>query len=87
VNKKEKDVFYFKGMCFDNAHDMFEYAKNWGKKSLTQETAIEIFKNIEKKILIYIGLIGIEFTNSQFSQYVDNLFVYAMEILDTCETK
>ncbi len=87
MNLEQKGNFYYKGAWFDTYEELIEYAITWGKKSLTHETANEILKHIGRDIIINIGLREIEFTNSEFSQYIQDLFMYAMEMLDKCEQK
>ncbi len=82
MNLEEKRNLYYKGVWFDTCEELIDYSINWGKKSLTHETANEILKHISRDIFINIGLRGREFTNSEFSQYALDLFLYAMEMLD-----
>lgn len=77
----EKDQFYFQGKYFDNSEDMFEYAKEWLKISLDQETAERQLNSLKKDIIMNIFLRGIEFNNREFNAYIERIFQFSMKEL------
>jgi hypothetical protein len=77
-----KDQFYFQGKYFDTSEEMFEYAHKWKDLPLEEETAKKIMDTLKKDIVMNIFLRGLEFTNGEFCQYVENVFFAAIKALD-----
>ncbi|HEX4374900.1 MAG TPA: hypothetical protein VHZ50_16465 [Puia sp.] len=73
-----KDDYYFRGKYFDKFEDMLKYSTEWKNFNLNPETAEGILDRLKKDIVLNIFLRGSSFTNAEFSDYVEGLFIFAM---------
>jgi len=77
-----ENEFYFKGKFFKTFEEMCDHIKVWSKEPLDQLTAEKIMDTLKKDVVMNIFLRGLEFTNGEFCQYVENVFFAAIKALD-----
>ncbi len=85
VDQKQK--YFVHGKYFDDPDEMFKYCDAWGSFNLDQQNAERILDGLKKEILMNVLFDGKEFSNSEFSQYVEEVFIYSMKRLrgDKCQ--
>lgn len=78
-----KDQFYFQGKFFDNQDDFWKYVKEWQTCDLDRISAERILDLLKRDIIMNIGLRELKITNSEFNDFVEKIFLFAMNQMDS----
>lgn len=76
---ESKKNFYFQGKWFETDDEMFSYIQEWKKMSLDEETAERTLQRLKNDIWMNIFLRGNQYTNEEFSLYVEKIFNFAIQ--------
>lgn len=82
----EDNKFYYQGQSFDSEDEFWAYVKRWPNLPLDEQTANRILETLKKEIKLNLFIKDIKFSNSQFSNYIEKVFTYAIRKLDDTDT-
>lgn len=78
---KPKDKYYYQGKYFDSFDESFKYANEWQALPLDQETANRNLNTFKKEMIMNIFLMGVKMTNSEFNEFLERVFQFALHDL------